>query len=70
MFSRDYFLVADRLARLHAEADRARIAAAFGAPAAMPRGVSWRIPLALALVALADAIARPARRDDACADCI
>ena len=68
MFTRDEFLVADRVTRLHAEADRLRLATAARA-ASKPRVASWRVTIALALFALADVIARPATRDRACADC-
>jgi hypothetical protein len=71
MLTRDSFLVADRLARLQAEADRARLARlARRAPMPDTPGVGgWRVTVGLALFALADVIARPAPRDDACADC-
>jgi hypothetical protein len=69
MFTRDDYLVADRLARLQAEAKRARLASTARTPAT-PRAAAWRVAVALALFALADVIARPATRDDACADCI
>jgi hypothetical protein len=69
MMTRDRFLVEDRVTRLRAEADRARLVSRLRANQ-VPRVSSWRVAVAVALFAAGHALVRPPVRDEACADCV